>query len=155
MADKNDVRVEGKQLLQPKGNRTDPPGNMALKVLCCTILPFRWIPYILVMGVVLPLTMLLQCIRAPIRRCCSGKPSDILHKNMKLKELPMPEYVYQLVFKKPIEDVEKLRKIIIEQAAEFDIPENLVEVIECEYPNPKVPNPNKGFDGKYYMEPTL
>ena len=150
MADKADVEIGNKPLLPPKGNRVEPPGNMAMKVLCCTLLPFRWVPYILVMGVVLPLTMLLQCIRAPIRRCCSGKPSDILHKKIKLKAAPMPEYVYQLVLKKPIEDVAKLRKIIVEQAAEFSIPENLVEVIECKYPNPKVPNPNKGYDGSYY-----
>ena len=125
MADKSDVGIAEKPLLPPKGNRVDPPGNMALKVLCCTLLPFRWIPYIFVMGVVLPCTMLLQCIRAPIRRCRLGKPSDILHKKMKLKELPMPEYVYQLVLKKPIEDVAKLRKIVIAQAAEFGIPEKI------------------------------
>ena len=88
-----------------KSSRPNPPGNAVLRILCCTILPFRLVVYLFFMTILLPLTVVLQCIRAPCKRCCNGKPSDILHKKMIPWRDSMGGYCYQLIFDKKIVDI--------------------------------------------------
>ena len=134
--------------LPPKGQRKHDPGNFFLKVLCCTVLPFRLVCYTSCMAVCLPLIFLLQCVRAPCRRCCKGKPSDILHKPVKPKLVP-GGYAYQLVFDKPI-DVGKLRKIVIELSAEFGIDKKHVYVEEQNDYTPKPVAATREIHSDYY-----
>jgi hypothetical protein len=117
-------------LLPPKGHRVLSTGNACLRALCCTVLPFRLVLWCLVMLVFMPLGLLLQLVRASLRRCTAGKPSNIPHKVIK----PVPDsggyYAYRLVFTKPI-DVGRLKPIVVALAKECNVDEKHVSVEDC------------------------
>ena len=133
-----------------KSSRPNPPGNAVLRILCCTILPFRLVVYLFFMTILLPLTVVLQCIRAPCKRCCNGKPSDILHKKMIPWRDSMGGYCYQLIFDKKI-DFEKLKKCVVELAAEFGVEEKDVLVENCSKDSLKKDPTYGAYSAKHYV----
>ena len=133
--------------LPPKGQRVISNGN---PILLALVMPLRLAIYVTILAIAVPITLLIQFIRAPLRRLLVGKPSQILHKPM--KPAPSPdEYAYQLVFTKPL-DVAKLKAAVLSVAADVGVDEKHVRVEDAseEY-EPKPPaDESAAITGAHY-----